>query len=194
MSTRLGIVACGALAREVLAVAKQLDHIETRFLPAKLHAYPQRIPAAVDEALTALAVDCERLFVAYADCGTAGALDKVLAKHNATRLPGAHCYALFAGVETFEALQDAEPGTFYLTDYLARQFETLVIEPLGLDRHPELRDDYFQHYTRLIYLAQTEDPALERAARAAAERLGLRYERRFTGIGAIEREIAGAAA
>ncbi|MEX0860658.1 MAG: DUF1638 domain-containing protein [Cucumibacter sp.] len=196
MTARLGIVACGALAREILAIARQpaLAHIETRFLPAALHNHPGKIPAAVDAALADLAPRCEKLFVAYADCGTAGALDKVLARHGATRLNGAHCYAFFAGLDAFEALQDAEPGTFYLTDYLARQFETLVIEPLGLDRHAELRDDYFGNYTRLVHLVQTPDPKLDAMARAAAARLNLRYERIETGIGALARAIEEVAA
>ncbi|NOZ33065.1 MAG: DUF1638 domain-containing protein, partial [Alphaproteobacteria bacterium] len=113
-------------------------------------------------------------------------LDAVLARYGATRLPGAHCYAFYAGVENFAALHEAEPGTFYLTDYLARQFETLVYGPLGLNEHPELLKDYFGNYTRLMYLAQTEDDALTQKAKNAAEKLGLRFERRFVGAGAVK--------
>ena len=190
----VGLVACGALAREVLAVTKAngLAHIRTRFLPASLHNTPRQIPAAVDAALTELA-DCETLLVGYGDCGTAGALDAVLVRHNAARVPGAHCYAFFAGLDAFDTLQDAEPGTFYLTDYLARQFETLVWKPLGLDRHPELLEAYFGNYTRLIYLAQTDDAELDRKARGAAERLGLRFVRIDTGLGLLKPFLEGAA-
>jgi Protein of unknown function (DUF1638) len=193
---RVGIVACGALAREIGAFTRQpaMRHVQTRFLPAKLHNTPSAIPAAVDAALSELAPDCARLFVAYADCGTAGGLDRVLEIHGAIRLPGAHCYAVFAGLDAFDALQDAEPGTFYLTDYLARQFETLVFRPLGLDRHPELRDAYFGNYTRLVHLVQAPDAALDAKALDAARRLGLRYERIETGYGALAPFLAEAAA
>jgi hypothetical protein len=191
----VGLVACGALAREILAVtnANALTHIRTKFLAAALHNTPRDIPAAVDAALTELAADCPTLLVGYADCGTAGALDAVLERHGATRLPGAHCYAFFAGLPEFDALHDAEPGTFYLTDFLARQFDTLVWKPLWLDRHPELLEAYFGNYTRLVYLAQSDDAALDGKARWAAERLGLRFERVNTGLSALEPFLKGAA-
>ncbi len=191
----VGIVACGALARELRALAGQraTAHIALKFLPAGLHNTPGKIPAAVDAALTALGERCGRLFVGYADCGTAGGLDKVLQRHGATRLPGPHCYGFYAGLERFDALQEAEPGTFYLTDYLARQFDTLVFEPLGLDRHPELREAYFGNYRRLVHLAQVPSADLDARARAAAERLGLAYERIETGFGALEAFVAEAA-
>lgn len=193
---KIGIVACGAIARELRAVvaASGLTHLDVRYLPAKLHNSPREIPGAVATVLEELQAGYDRLYVGYADCGTAGELDKVLDKYGASRLPGAHCYAFFAGLDRFDRLHDAEPGTFYLTDYLARQFETLVFKPLGLDRHPELRDDYFGNYTRLIYLAQTDDADLELKARDAADRLGLRFERVDTGLGDLshflEREVA----
>ena len=193
---RIGLVACGALAREVLAVidANHFSHIETRFLPAGLHNTPGEIPGAVDAALAELGTTCDRLLVGYGDCGTAGRLDKVLARHHAERISGAHCYAFYAGLGKFDTLQNAEPGTFYLTDYLARQFETLVWKPLGLDRHPELREDYFGNYSRLIYLSQSADEKLEARARDAADRLGLRFERIDTGFGGIETFIGEHAA
>lgn len=193
---KIGIVACGAIARELRAVvaASGLTHLDVRYLPAKLHNSPREIPGAVATVLEELQAGCDRLYVGYADCGTAGELDKVLDKYGASRLPGAHCYAFFAGLDRFDRLHDAEPGTFYLTDYLARQFETLVFKPLGLDRYPELRDDYFGNYTRLIYLAQSDDADLELKARDAADRLGLRFERVDTGLGDLshflEREVA----
>ena len=179
------VLACGAIAREVLAVVELngWTNVTVRCLPAQLHSRPERIAPAVDAKLTELAGRYERVFVAYADCGTAGALDTVLDRHGVERLPGAHCYGFLAGNDAWEALHDAEPATFYLTDFLARHFDALVVRGLGLDRHPELLPDYFGNYRRLLYLAQTDDPDLRAHARAAAERLGLEYEERRTGYG-----------
>jgi hypothetical protein len=181
------VLACGALAREVLAVVRLngWTHVDVTCLPAKLHLRPQLIAGAVDAKLRELAPRYERTFVAYADCGTGGQLDRVLDAHGAERLAGLHCYATFAGREPWETLQAEEPGTFYLTDFLARHFDALVVRPLGLDRHPELAEDVFGNYRRLVYLAQTEDDVLDAAARAAAERLGLEYKRCFTGYGEL---------
>ncbi|MGJ8528327.1 DUF1638 domain-containing protein [Maritalea sp.] len=192
---KTGLVACGALAREILAIQKQLGDIpfETKFLPASLHNTPLDIPNAVDEALSELGKDCDQLLVGYGDCGTAGKLDEVLEKHGASRLDGAHCYAFFLGLDQFDQLQDAEPGTFYLTDYLVRQFDTLVFKPLGLDRHPELLEAYFGNYTRLIYISQSNDAALMAKAQDAATRLGLRFEHRSTAFGLLEPFLKGAA-
>lgn len=179
------ILACGALAREVLAVIRLNGwrNVTVRCLPAKLHSRPQLIAPAVDAKLKELAGSYERVFVAYADCGTGGELDKVLDLHGVERLPGAHCYGFLTGNDAWQELHDAEPATFYLTDFLARHFDALVIRGLGLDRHPELLPDYFGNYRRLLYLAQTDDDDLQARARAAAERLGLAYEERRTGYG-----------
>ena len=179
------ILACGALAREIGAIiaANHLDHLTLHCLPASLHNRPERIPAAVREALAKFRPTHPRIFIAYADCGTGGALDRMLEEEGVQRLPGAHCYAFFTGTEAFAAQGDDDIRSFFLTDFLARQFDTLVIEGLGLDRHPELRDMYFGNYERVVYLAQTRDPALDAAALAAAARLGLAYERRQTGYG-----------
>ena len=188
---RLLVLACGALAREVLAVvrANRWEHVEVHCLPAKLHVTPDRIPAAVDEALAEAAGRYDRVFVGYSDCGTARALDGVLERHGAERLPGAHCYAVYAGLEEWDALQEEEPGTYYLTDFLVQHFDSLVWRPLGLDQHPELRDDYFHNYRRVVYLAQTDDPALLERARGCAERLGLAFEHRLTGHGLIDASL-----
>jgi hypothetical protein len=194
---RVLVLACGAIAREVLAVIELngWEHVELRCLPAQLHSTPQRIPPAVDAKLAELAGRYERVFVAYADCGTAGDLDRVLERHGVERLPGAHCYGFLAGNETWAALHDADPATFYLTDFLARHFEALVVRGLGLDRHPELLPQLFGNYRRLLYLAQTEDAELLDRARAAAARLGLAFERRRTGYGellpSLQRFVAG---
>ncbi len=173
----LHIIACGALAGELRAVLGQLgasDTVTVEYLASSLHNHPDQIPGRVDDMLTHHAG--KRLVVAYADCGTGGLLDVVLERHGVERLPGAHCYEFFAGSDTFHALHDAEPGTFYLTDFLARHFHQLVWVGLGLDRHPELRDSYFGNYTRVVLLAQSNDPGIEATARAAATQLGLAFE------------------
>ena len=181
------MLACGAIAREVLALIELNDwtHVDLRCLPAQLHSRPERIPAAVDAKLTELAGRYERVFVAYADCGTGGALDPVLERHGVERLPGAHCYGFLAGNEAWDAMQDEEPATFYLTDFLARHFDALVVRALKLDTHPELLSLMFGNYRRLVYLAQTDDPELDRRAEEAAEFLGLDYERVRTGYGEL---------
>ena len=190
MPPRTLVIACGALAHEITAVVRKhgWTAIEVQCLPAIWHNHPDRIPGGVREKIRAARArgEFERIFVAYADCGTGGALDTVLEAEGAERIPGAHCYEFFAGRETFAALHDAEPGTLYLTDYLARNFERLIIRGLGIDRHPELESMYFGNYRRLVHLAQTRDEALRSAARAAAERLGLVFEHRFTGHGDLE--------
>ncbi len=189
------IIACGALAREIIAIiaADRLAHLDLRCLPATLHNRPERIADAVRAAIHEARGTYWRIFVAYADCGTGGALDRVLEEEGVARLPGPHCYATFAGQKRFAELADAEPGTFYLTDFLARQFETLVIEGLGIDRHPELEAVYFRNYRRLVYLAQTDDAELTRKAEAAASRLGLAFERLATGMGELRASIEQAA-
>ena len=181
------MLACGAIAREVLALIELNDwtHVDLRCLPAQLHSRPERIPAAVDAKLTELAGRYDRVFVAYADCGTGGALDPVLERHGVARLPGAHCYGFLAGNDAWDAMQDEEPATFYLTDFLARHFDALVVRALKLDTHPELLSLMFGNYRRLVYLAQTDDPELDRRAEEAAEFLGLDYERVRTGYGEL---------
>ena len=184
---RILVLACGAIAREVLAVISLngWTHVDVRCLPAKLHSTPDRIPAAVDAKLQELAGRYERVFVAYADCGTAGGLDRVLERHEVERLPGAHCYGFLAGNDVWDAMQDDEPATFYLTDFLARHFDALVVRALKLDSHPELLPLMFGNYRRLVYLAQTDDAELDRRAEEAATFLGLAYERHRTGYGEL---------
>ena len=181
------LIACGALAREMLALieANRWDHLTLECLPAKLHNRPEQIPDAVRAKIAASRGRFERIFVAYADCGTGGLLDRVLEEEGVERIGGPHCYSFYAGEGPFEALHEEELGSFYLTDYLARHFETLIIKGMGLDRFPELMEAYFGNYKRLVYLAQTEDAELVEKARAAAERLGLDYEYRLTGYGEL---------
>jgi hypothetical protein len=180
---RVLIIACGALAREIVALKKAngWGHVDLACLPAILHNRPERIPGAVAEAVTRHSGAYGKIFVAYADCGTGGQLARACRRLGVEMISGPHCYAFFDGVEAFEARD--EMTAFYLTDFLVRQFDAFVWKPLGLDRHPELRDQYFAGYERLIYLAQTEGATLDRLARGYAERLGLEYERRFTGYG-----------
>ena len=184
------VIACGALAREVLAL--NLDHIDVACLPAQLHNHPRRIPEAMRAKIRASRGVYDEILCLYGDCGTGGELDRVLEEEGVKRIEGAHCYAFYAGEEAFSALAEEEPGTFYLTDFLARHFDALVIRCLGLDRFPELRDDYFGNYRRVVHLAQFDDPDTTAKARAAAERLGLAYERRFTGLDGIRRFLEGA--
>lgn len=189
---RVLVVACGALAREIIAIrnANRLDHIDITCLPAKLHNTPDRIPEEVRSTIQANRDIYDDILVAYADCGTGGRLDAVLDETDARRIAGAHCYAFFAGLDAFDQLEEDQLGTFYLTDFLARHFQSMVIEPLGLDWHPQLRDMYFGHYTRLLYLAQTDNPELETAERQAAERLELPFEMRPTGYGLLQGFLA----
>ncbi len=194
---RVMLIACGALAREVLALIalNGWTHLDLECLPAKLHNTPDRIPEAVRaKARAARARGYGAVMALYADCGAGGRLDAVCAEEGIERIPGPHCYAFFDGLAAFEARAEAEIGAFYLTDFLARQFDALVWRGLGLDRHPELHEMYFAHYDRLVYLAQTEDPMLDVRAERAADMLGLRYERRFTGYGDLATALSAAAA
>lgn len=184
------VIGCGALARELLDVVSRnrLQNIRVECLPAILHNRPEKIAPAVRSRLES-AEAFDEIFVAYGDCGTGGALDKVLEEFGVERLPGAHCYQFYTGSVAFDVLHEDEPATFYLTDYLARHFDRLVWKGLGLDRWPELLDDYFGSYKRVVYLAQTDDAVLTHEARRAADRLGLDFERRFVGYGEMEPEL-----
>jgi len=187
---RVLILACGALAREILAIirANGMDHLDLHCLPAILHNSPDRIPGAVEQAIAARAHAYDRIFVAYADCGTGGLLATTCARLGVEMIEGPHCYSFFEGNAAFA--ERGEVTAFYLTDFLARQFDAFVWQPLGLDRHPELRDMYFGNYEKLVYQAQTDDPALTEKARDCAARLGLAFERRFTGYGDLSPVIA----
>ncbi|NIA68935.1 DUF1638 domain-containing protein [Pelagibius litoralis] len=179
------IIACGALARELVELVRvnAWRHLTISCLPAAWHNTPEKIPTAVQERIQTAKERYDRIFVLYGDCGTGGELDRVLRAEGVERIDGPHCYSFFAGSQVFDALAEAEIGTFYLTDYLARHFDRLIVQGLGLDRHPELRDLYFGNYKKVIYLAQTEDPDLQARAAQAAARLDLAYEYRFTGYG-----------
>jgi hypothetical protein len=180
------LVACGALAREVLALKARYGwEADVLALPSLLHNTPERIPAAVLQRIRQARQQYEQVIVVYGDCGTGGLLDRVLEKEGVQRVAGPHCYEMYAD-GTYEQLMAEAPGTFFLTDYLVQSFDHLVLEGLGIDRHPELRDDYFGNYTRVVYLAQRDDPALEKRAAWAAASLGLPLEVRRTGYGKLE--------
>jgi Protein of unknown function (DUF1638) len=185
------IIACGALAHEITALrrANVWDQLHVRCLPAELHNRPERIPAAVRALIHASRDRYRSIFVAYGDCGTGGLLDDVLREEGVERIPGAHCYEFFATEPEFAALANAEPGTFYLTDFLLRHFERLVIRGLGLDRHPELFKVYFGNYRRLVYLAQAPDANSQAQAQAIATRMGWQYEYRRTGYGNLATKL-----
>nr|WP_223163040.1 DUF1638 domain-containing protein [Roseivivax sediminis] len=187
---RVLLIACGALAREILDLrdANGWDHLDLVCLPAILHNTPESIPDAVEAAVERHRDRYDSLHVVYADCGTGGRLAARCAALGVEMVAGPHCYSFFEGNAAFAARD--EMTAFYLTDFLARQFDAFVWRPLGLDRHPELREAYFGHYETLVYLAQTDDPDLTETARACADRLGLAFERRFTGYGDLAPTLA----
>jgi len=193
---RLLVIACGALSREIAALSRAngWSTLDVVCLPAGLHNRPERIAGAVREKIREHRADYAGIFVAYGDCGTRGELDAVLREERVERIAGAHCYEFFATPAAFAALSDAEPGTFYLTDFLLRHFDRLVIRTLGIDRHPELLPVYFGNYRRLVYLAQAPRRESELEARAIAGRLGLECVVRFTGYGVLGRSLAAFAA
>jgi len=189
--SRTGVIACGALAIGVTQIARRRGwDLDVHPLPALLHNRPERIAPAVEGELERLAGRYDRLAVAYADCGTYGALDELLDRLDVERLPGDHCYDVFAHEEVRAALAE-EPGTYFLTDFLARTFEYTVLRELGLDRHPDLRDAYFGHYTRVIWLAQRPSDATRAAAERAAEAIGLPLEEWPVGDAGLERALEG---
>lgn len=186
------LIACGALAREIVSVTARNNWqgFDIQCLPAKWHNTPQLIVPAIREKILAAKPHYKSIFVLYGDCGTGGQLDALLEEHDIQRLDGPHCYAFFTGNPAFAATAEADMTSFYLTDYLARHFDKLIWEGLGLHKHPELLTMYFGNYTKIIYLAQTPDSDLEAKAKAAAEKLGLDFEYRFTGYGELETELA----
>ena len=184
MTATVLIIGCGAIAHELVALQRrnQWTHVRIQCLPADLHNTPDQIPEAVRKALDKYSSSYAHIFLAYADCGTGGALDRVLEEYGVERLPGAHCYEFFSGSGLFSQLSDEEPGTFYLTDFLVRNFDRLVKKGLGLDRHPQLLSSYFGNYRRVTYLAQTPTEELLAMARQHADYLGLEFRQQNTGL------------
>ena len=183
MRDKILVIACGAIAKELVRIKKlnQWDHIEFQCLPPELHNTPDRIPSAVEAKLKSQAGRYQNIFVAYADCGTGGGLDKVIEKYGIERIPGAHCYEFYSGSKAFQRLAEEEPGSFYLTDFLVRHFERLVIKGLGIDRLPQLIPTYFGNYKRMVYLAQTDSEKLQTMAQEQAKFLNLEYRYHFYG-------------
>ncbi len=186
------LLACGALARELARIVRLngWTHVRVRCLPPALHNRPAEIPAAVQKQIESSLGQFDQIFVAYGDCGTGGKLDEVLREYGIDRLPGAHCYEFFAGSDDYAEIVEAEPGSFYLTNFLVRHFDRLVKKGLGLDERPELREFYFGNYRRLVFLAQDENPELNELAKRHAAYLGLEYERYFTGAQRVENFLA----
>jgi hypothetical protein len=187
------LIACGALAREIVDLIERnrWEAFDVACLPAKWHNTPDFIAPAVREKIQAAKGTYKSIFVLYGDCGTGGLLDRVLEEEGVERIPGPHCYAFFSGNADFAARADEDITAFFLTDYLARYFDRLIWEGLGIDRHPELLPMYFGNYTKIVYLAQTRDEDLARRAMAAARKLGLVYEYRFVGYGDLESSLVG---
>ena len=185
------VIACGALAKEITTLIdiNQWSHMRVQCVPAKIHNTPEQIPDAVRTLIHKARDKYAHIYIAFADCGTGGLLDTVIREENVERLPGAHCYEFFAGSEAFSEISDDELGTFYLTDFLARHFDRIIIEELGIAKHPELRDMYFGNYKKLIYLAQTDNPELMQMAQDAASKLNLEYEYRRTDYGDLEKGL-----
>lgn len=193
MAEQVLVIARGALAQEITELKRThgWDHLHLTCIDAKLHHRPGLIPERLREKIRRNKARYDRIYVAYADCGTRGEIDRVIEEEGGgiERLPGVHCYQFFAGSERFASLADAEPGTFYLTDFLAQHFDRFVIEPLKIDTHPQLRDEYFGNYRRVVFLSQTQDPALLQAAQKAAERLQLDFEHVHCGYGELESSL-----
>lgn len=186
---KVRVIACGMIAREILDLCRinGLDHISLTCLPADYHHHPEKIAPETDKAIRkARAEGYEHIFIGYADCGTGGMLDRVCVEHGVARIAGPHCFSFYIGNDLFDAGGEDYMTTFFVTDFLARNFETFLVRPLGLDRHPELREMYFGSYERLLYIAQTDDPDLTEKARAGADFLGLAFERKLTGYGDLE--------
>ena len=187
------VIACGALAHELLEAKRlnTLDFLDVTCLPAIWHNHPEKIPEGVRRKIRSNRKKYDRILCLYGDCGTGGMLDKMLEEEGVERIEGDHCYAFYSKPGEFDALMEEEIGTFFLTDYLVRHFDRLIIQGLGIDRHAQLLGVYFGNYKRIVYLAQLPDAALEKKARAAADRLGLEFEMRITGLGGLETFVTG---
>lgn len=189
------IIACGALAKEILAIKSALSLGDTVFdlkcLPAGYHNFPNKIVPGLRKILDADGADYDHILIGYGDCGTGGGLDRMLEDYpKAERLPGAHCYAFYAGLPVFDDMMEEELGSFFLTDYLVRHFDTLIVKGFGMDRYPNLKEMYFEHYKRLIYMSQVPNEDLIAKAKKAANFLGLDFEHRLVGYGDLKTYIA----
>lgn len=189
------VLACGALAKEILAIKDVFCLPEGTFdlkcLPAGYHNFPHKIVPGLEKVIDEIGMNYDRILIGYGDCGTGGGLDRMMEKYPKTyRLPGAHCYAFYAGLPEFDAMMEEELGSFFLTDYLALHFDTLIIKGFGIDRYPNLKEMYFEHYKRLIYISQVPNDTAMQKAKAAAEFLGLEFIHRPVGYGELGRAIS----
>ena len=191
MNKTVLLISCGALAQELVQIVRRNEwrHVKIQCLPPELHNRPDKLPSAVRAQLEKNNGLFEHIFVAYGDCGTGGKLDAVLQEFGVERLPGVHCYEFFTGSATFRGIAEAEAGSYYLTDFLARHFERIVIQGLGLDKRPELKELYFGNYRRLVFLSQTDDSQLLARAKAHAAYLGLQFEHHYTGLNRVADQL-----
>lgn len=189
-ASRIAVIACGAIAQPVAEIVEAHDwQVDVHPLPPLLHNQPHLIASEVEDLLLMLRPAYGTIAIAYADCGTYGALDEVCQRYGVRRLEGLHCYDVFGGADRVRAMFEQQPGTYVLTDFLVRSFHRTVVRELGLDQHPELRDDYFQHYTRVVWLAQAPDDELRALAAAAAEQLGLSLTEIDAGLSGLDRSL-----
>ena len=185
------IIGCGAIAHEVREIIElnNWDNVRLQCLNADLHNTPKILPAKIKESIDSNINDYSKIFLAYADCGTGGLIDLILKDYDIERLDGAHCYEFYSGSSVFEELSEKEIGTFYLTDFLVKNFDRLVIDGLGIQKYPALKEDYFKNYKNVVYLAQKQDNVLESKARECADYLNLEFSALFTGLNNLENQL-----
>ena len=185
------IIGCGAIAHEINEIIKlnNWNNVNLQCLNADLHNTPKKLPTKIKEAIESNLKEYSKIFLAYADCGTGGLIDSMLKNYDIERLEGAHCYEFYAGSRLFKDLSDREIGTFYLTDFLVKNFKRLIIDGLGISKHPSLKDEYFKNYKNIVYLAQKHDNDLELKAKDCANYLKLEYSVHYTGLGNFEDQL-----
>ena len=185
------IIGCGAIAHEINEIINlnNWNNVSLQCLNADLHNTPKRLPTKIKETIESNLKEYSKIFLAYADCGTGGLIDSMLKNYGIERLEGAHCYEFYAGSRLFKDLSDREIGTFYLTDFLVKNFKRLIIDGLGISKHPSLKDEYFKNYKNIVYLAQKHDNDLELKAKDCANYLNLEYSVHYTGLGNFEDQL-----
>ena len=185
------IIGCGAIAHEINEIIKlnNWNNVNLQCLNADLHNTPKKLPTKIKETIESNLKEYSKIFLAYADCGTGGLIDSMLKNYDIERLEGAHCYEFYAGSRLFKDLSDREIGTFYLTDFLVKNFKRLVIDGLGISKHPSLKDEYFKNYKNIVYLAQKHDNDLELKAKDCANYLNLEYSVHYTGLDNFEDQL-----
>ena len=185
------IIGCGAIAHEINEIIKLNDwnNVRLKCLNADLHNTPKKLPKKIKEIIDSSLQEYSKIFLAYADCGTGGLIDSMLKDYDIERLEGAHCYEFYAGSKLFKDLSNREIGTFYLTDFLVKNFDRLIIDGLGLSKHPSLKDEYFKNYKKIVYLAQKHNEDLELKAKDCADYLNLEFSIHYTGLDNFENQL-----